>query len=62
MGIRSRLVAREFNNSGRPDVCVGTPPLGALKAICSIVANNEDFGIMRVGVSRAYFHAPVQMP
>ena len=61
--IRSRIVARDFNNDDRPDLCAGTLPLEALKAIISIAANlTETFSIMHIGVSRAYFHAKAQGP
>ena len=50
MHIRSRIVAREFNSGGRPDLYAGAPPLEALKAIISIVASHE-FSLIHVDVS-----------
>ena len=63
MQIRSRMCAREFKSYDRPVLYAGTPPLEALKAIISIAANHkETFSIMRIDVSRAYFHAKAQRP
>ena len=63
MQIRSRMCAREFKSDDRPDLCAGTPPLEALKAIISIAANHRDMSsIMHIDVSRAYFNAKAQRP
>ena len=56
--IRSRIVAREFKSDDRPDLYAGTVPL---EERMSIAANHkETFSIMRIDVSRAYFHAKAQ--
>ena len=63
MQIRPRMCAREFKSDDRPDLCAGTPPLDASKAIFSIAANLQDmFSIMHIDVSRAYFRAKAQRP
>ena len=63
MQMRSRIIAREFKNEDRPDVCAGTPPLEALKCIISIAASHKKtFSVMHIDESRAYFHAKAQRP
>ena len=42
MQIRSRMCAREFKSEDRPDLCAGTPPLEALKAIITIATNHKE--------------------
>ena len=39
--VRSRLVAKEFKNSIRPELFAATPPLEALKMILSLVASAQ---------------------
>ena len=56
--IRSRLCAKEFRRGPMPELYAGTPPLEALKAILSLVAENSSGqSLLHVDVSRAYFHA-----
>ena len=61
LNYRSRLVAKEFNNSLRPDLFAATPPLEALKLIISMaMTENPGEKIMVNDVSRAFFCAPAR--
>ena len=54
-------MAREFKRGDKQDLHAETPPLDTSKAIISIAANHKQtFSIMRIDVSRAYFHAKAQ--
>ena len=63
---RSRLVGRELKMDNRLDLFAATPPLEALRLMCSICANNQDsrdpFRIMSIDVRRAYFYAKAKRP
>ena len=62
--IRSRLVAKEFNNGVQDGLFAGTPPIEALRLLVSAAATTEageeDNVIMINDVSRAFFEAPIQ--
>ena len=59
MQIKSGLVTRDFESEDRPDLHAKTPPLEALNAIISIVANHKlTSSIMHTDVSRAYTPFP----
>ena len=64
---RSRLVAKDYNNSKEPDLYTATPPLGFLRLIVSLAASPQDkcgrpWKIVVNDVSRAYFYAPSLNP
>ena len=56
---RARLVGRELKLDSRLDLFAATPPLEAIRIICSLCANNQcgqqPHRIMTVGVKRANF-------
>ena len=57
--IRCRLVAKDFNTEEKPELFAGTPPLEALRIICSeasTVGEKENV-IMVNDVRRAFFYA-----
>ena len=58
---RARLVGRELKLDSRLDLFAATPPLDAIRIICSLCANNQygqqPYRIMTVDVKRAYFYA-----
>ena len=62
--IRSRLVAKEFNNGVEEGLFAGTPPIEALRLLVSAAATVEDDEensvIMINDVSRAFFEASIQ--
>ena len=66
--IRSRMVGRELKLDNRLDLFAATPPLEALRMICSICAshqcrgNGKDFRMMSIDVRRAYFYAKTICP
>jgi len=41
--IRSRLVAKDYNNEDRPELFAGTPPIEAMKIICSEAAGDDGY-------------------
>ena len=53
---RSRLVGRELNLSGRPDLFAAPPPLEAIKMVVSAVAAGicDDTVVAAIDVRRAY--------
>ena len=55
---RSRLVAREFNTSERPEWYAATPPSETLRLMLSKLASRKGSKLMYADVSRAYFYAP----
>ena len=57
--VRSRLVAKQFNNGkGGEDLFAATPPIEALRAILSSAVSSErDKCLMSIDVSRAYMYA-----
>ena len=61
--IRSRMVGRELKLDNRLELFATTPPLEALRIICSICASHQhrfhgmDFRMMSIDVRRAYFYA-----
>ena len=58
INIRSRLVAKEFNNKKCDDLFAGTPPVEAMRAIVSMAASGTTpKTLMTVDVSRAYVYA-----
>ena len=58
INIRSRLVAKEFNNKKCDDLFAGTPPVEAMRAIVSMAASGvSPKTLMTVDVSRAYMYA-----
>ena len=58
VNVRSRLVAKEFNNKKCDDLFAGTPPLEAMRAIISMAASGATpKTLMTVDVSRAYMYA-----
>ena len=59
---RSRLVAREFNTSDRPEWYAATPPSETLRIILSKLASDRKCKLMYADVSRAYFYAPAVRP
>ena len=60
---RSRLVAKEFKDSDRPELFAGTPPLEGLKLIAGEMArSNGKKCVMTNDVSRAFFHAKTTRP
>ena len=63
--IRSRLVAKEFNNGEEDGLFAATPPLEALRMLVSDAATvsgckGQDKVIMINDVARAFFEAPVR--
>ena len=58
---RARLVGRELKLDSRLDLFAATPPLEAIRIICSLCANNQygqqPYRIMTVDVKRASFYA-----
>ena len=66
--IRSRMVRREVKLDNRLDLFAATPPLEALRIICSICASHQrrgrgrDFRMMFIDVRRAYFYAKTIRP
>ena len=59
--IRSRLVAKEFNNKKCDDLFAGTPLVEAMRAIVSMAASGTSpKTLMIVDVSRAYMYAKMQ--
>merc|ERR1712079_981400 len=62
--IRCRLVAKDYNTEEKPELFAGTPPLEALRIICSEAATKgiEDKVIMVNDVSRAFFYAKAIRP
>ncbi len=59
---RSRLVAREFNTSDKPEWYAATPPSETLRIMLSKLASNRKAKLMYADVSRAYFYAPAVRP
>ena len=58
VNVRSRLVAKEFNNKKCDDLFAGTPPVEAMRAIISMAASGATSkSLMTVDVSRAYMYA-----
>ena len=58
VNVRSRLVAKEFNNKKCDDLFAGTPPVEAMRAIISTAASRTTpKTLMTVDVSRAYMYA-----
>ena len=59
--IRSRIVAKEYNDGVDPNMFASTPPIEALRYLLSKAATkgNEDKMIMLNDVSRAFFNAKV---
>ena len=55
---RSRLVAREFNTSVKPEWYAATPPGEPLRLMISKMASDRKYKMMYADVSRAYFYAP----
>ena len=56
---RSRLVAKEFNDSVRPDLFAATPPVEGLRLLMSRIATGKKHRrLLYADVSRAYFYAP----
>ena len=67
MNVRSRLVAMEFKDGQDPELFAGTPPLEALRLLCSVAAtideHQEEHMVMMINdVKRAYFYAEVEKP
>ena len=62
MQVRSRIVARGFKGGDWPDLPAVTPPLEALRHSQLQQTMGKTFGIMHIGVSRAYVHAMAQRP
>ena len=64
---RSRLVAKDYNNSKEPDLYTATPALEFLRLIVSLAASFQDkcgrpWKIVVNDVNRAYFYAPSLKP
>ena len=58
VNVRSRLVAKEFNNKKCDDLFAGAPPVGAVRAKISMAASGTTpKTLMTVVVSRAYMYA-----
>ena len=58
VNVRSRLVAKEFNNKKCDDLFAGTPHVEAMRAIISMAASGgTPKTLMTVDVSRAYMYA-----
>ena len=59
--IRSRIVAKEYNDGVDPNMFASTPPIESLRYLISMAATrgNEDKIIMLNDVSRAFFNAKV---
>ena len=58
VNVRSRLVAKEFNNKKCDDLFAGTPPVEAMRAIISMAASGATpKTLMTVDLSRAYMYA-----
>ena len=58
VNVRSRLVAKEFNNKKCDDLIAGTPPVEAMRAIISMAASGTTpKTLTTVDVSRAYMYA-----
>ena len=66
--IRSRMVGRELKLDNRLDLFAATPPLQALRIICSICASHQhrlhgkNFRMMSIDVKRAYVYAKTIRP
>ena len=66
--IRFRMVGWELKLDNRLDLFAATPPLEALRMICSICASHQrrlhgrDFRMMSIDVRRAYFYAKTIRP
>ena len=69
---RSRLVAKEFNNSKKNDIFAATPPLEAKKVLFSMAvmegisfkrgARQDGMKLEFIDIRRAYFHAKAKRP
>ena len=63
---RARLVGKEIKTDSRLDLFAATPPLEAIKVICSICASHQHGKqprrIMSIDVKRAYFYARTLRP
>ena len=63
---RARLVGRELKLDSRLDLFAATPPLEAIRIICSLCGINQygqqPYPIMTVDVKRAYFYARSRRP
>ena len=60
---RSRLVAKEFKTSSRPDLFAATPPSECLKLLLSKLAGKgKGYKLLYADVSRAYFYARAIRP
>ena len=59
---RSRLVAREFHTTERPEWYAATPPGETLRVVLSRLATRKGCKLMYADVSRAYFYAPAVRP
>ena len=59
---RSRLVAREFHTSEKPEWFAATPPSETLRIMLSKLASDRKQKLMYADVSRAYFYAPAVRP
>ena len=59
---RSRLVAREFHTSEKPEWYAATPPGETLRLMLSKLASDKKSKLMYADVSRAYFYAPAVRP
>ena len=63
---RSRLVGREIKYDKRLDLFSATPPLEALKFLCSVCARGQGgprpLRLAAVDIKRAYFYAPARRP
>ena len=58
VNVRSRLVAKEFNNKKCDDLFAGTPPVEAMRTMISMAASGATpKTLMTVDVSRAYMYA-----
>merc|ERR1711884_868683 len=62
--IRSRLVAKDFKTESIPELFAGTPPLEAMRVICSEAATvgKEEKVVMVNDVRRAFFYAKALRP
>ena len=54
----SRLVARKFNSSVKPEWYTAIPPGETLRLVLSKSAGDHGYKLMYADVSRAYFYAP----
>ena len=63
---RSRLVGREIKMDKRLDLFSATPPLEALKFLCSVCARGQGgrkpMRLAAIDIKRAYFYAPARRP